>query len=154
MYWLKPGIKRNPVRRWALPDRIFFGRGACQILAGVYLETPPIAGFRAERIVPHGGHAGSHVFVSDGMVTFDFHGYALRGRLLAQHWRGWRRRYPDWDAAVEPIDFPLLDTAALNARKMLGPGQFHGDAVARARAFLAAIDHPAAYRRAIDRHNT
>jgi hypothetical protein len=45
MYILKPGIKRDPERRWALPDRIFFGHGACHILAGVYLENPPLRGF-------------------------------------------------------------------------------------------------------------
>src|SRR5204863_8719252 len=34
MYVLKHGIKKNPEKRWALPDRIFFGHGACAILAG------------------------------------------------------------------------------------------------------------------------
>ena len=40
MYVLKPGLK---TKTWlgigALPDRIFFGHGACHILAGVFLET-------------------------------------------------------------------------------------------------------------------
>lgn len=30
---LKPGIKTDPLRLWGLPDRIFFGHGACQFLA-------------------------------------------------------------------------------------------------------------------------
>ncbi len=33
MYLLRPGIKENPVRRWNLPDRVFFAAGACHILA-------------------------------------------------------------------------------------------------------------------------
>ncbi len=38
MYVLKRGIKKDPERRWALPDRIFFGYGACHILAGTSQE--------------------------------------------------------------------------------------------------------------------
>jgi hypothetical protein len=50
MYKLKPGIKQDPQRRWQLPDRIFFGHGACHILAGIYLEAAPLAGFYAASI--------------------------------------------------------------------------------------------------------
>lgn len=148
MYVLKPGIKRDPVRRWALPDRIFFGHGACHILAGVYLRRPPLAGFRAERIIPAEGFAGAHVYVTDGTVAFDFHGYSLRDRLLAHHRKGWSRRNPGWDCVVEGVDFDLLDTAALNERKMLGPDQYLHDAVTRAERFMAGHDHAVAAARA------
>lgn len=47
---LKPGIKQDAVRRWALPDHIFFGYGACHILAGTFLADPPLPGFYAEKI--------------------------------------------------------------------------------------------------------
>ena len=72
MYVLKPGIKRDPARRWALPDRIFFGHGACHILAGTYLRDPPLPGFFAERIIPGDGFAGGHAWVTDGEITFDY----------------------------------------------------------------------------------
>ena len=55
MYRLKPGIKQDPERRWALPDRVFFGFGACLILAGVYLQNPPLLGFFSESVIPGGG---------------------------------------------------------------------------------------------------
>ena len=148
MYWLSGKIKRDPVRRWALLDRIFFGRGACHILAGCFLAQPPLPGFYAEHIQPAPGFAGSHIYVTDGQITFDFHGYAKRDRLLAQHWRGWRAPYPDWCGSVTRVDFDLLDTPSLNARKMLGPDQYLGDARARAMAYLSRIDHQAAYARA------
>lgn len=32
MYVLKQGMKSDPHRRWSLPDRIFFGYGACHAL--------------------------------------------------------------------------------------------------------------------------
>lgn len=49
---------------------------------------------------------------------------------------GWSRWFPGWSASVDDVDFDLLDTEALNARKMLGPDQYFGDAAQRARRFL------------------
>lgn len=151
MYWLSGKIKRDPIRRWALPDRIFFGRGACHILAGCYLDQGIGPHFYAEHIVPDPGFAGSHIFVTDGRISFDFHGYALRDRLLAHHWRGWQARYPNWSGQVARVTFDLLDTASLNARKMLGPDQYHGDVLARAQTYLGRIDHSNAYARTAHR---
>jgi hypothetical protein len=141
MYVLKPGIKEDPRRHWALPDRIFFGRGACHILAGVYLQRPPLTGFYAERIIPVGSARGSHVYLTDGFVAFDCLGYSARRRLLDHHGKGCSRHYPGWDCVIETVDFDLLDTAELNRRNMSGPDQFLSDAAARARAYLARIDH-------------
>lgn len=148
MYWLNDHKKRDPLLRWALPDRIFFGRGACHILAGAYLDAPPLAGFHAERIIPTEEYAGNHIYVTNGIVAFDFHGYSTRDRLLAQHRRGWSRRYPGWTCEVIPVDFDLLDTAELNSRKMLGPDQYLNNVLERARRYLGRIDHHSAARRA------
>ncbi|MCW2308661.1 hypothetical protein [Rhodobium gokarnense] len=148
MYVLKPGIKRDPERRWALPDRIFFGFGACHILAGVFLRRSPLAGFYGERVVPDEGFSGNHIFVTDGTVAFDFHGYVLRERLVAHHCNCWRRQQAGWHGRMERVDFDLLDTADLNRRKMLGPDQYFGDAVARAERFLARVDHAKRYEKA------
>ena len=95
----KPGVKRDPRRRWALPDRIFFAHGACHILAGVNLERPPLPGFHAERIVPAGPYPGNHVFVTDGVVAFDYHGYSLRSRLLEHHDRVWASQHAGWSGS-------------------------------------------------------
>lgn len=143
MYILKRGIKKDPVRRWALPDRIFFGYGACHILAGVYLKHEPLAGFHAERIIPDDGFAGGHMFVTDGVIAFDYHGYCLRDRLLAHHRKGWSTHSPGWSSTIEPVDFDALDTVELNARKMLGPDQYLHDARPRALAFIVRRDHAA-----------
>jgi hypothetical protein len=142
MYRLKPGIKRDPQRRWALPDRVFFGNGSCHILAGVFLEHPPLPGFHAERIVPGEGFAGNHIFVTNGTIAFDYHGYSSRLRLLIHHTNCWARRCPDgWHCSLERVDFDLLGTIELNSRKMLGPDQYWGDPVSRARSFISRIDH-------------
>tara|TARA_R100000365_G_C2708524_1_gene44679 strand:+ start:135 stop:593 length:459 start_codon:yes stop_codon:yes gene_type:complete len=141
MYRLKPGIKRDIVRRWALPDRIFFGHGACHILAGVYLAECPLAGFHAERIIPKDDVPGGHMYVTDGLIAFDYHGYSLRERLLAHHRRSWATDYPGWDCDIEIVDFPILGAHALNSRKMLGPDQHLGDTIARAKAFIGRFAH-------------
>lgn len=148
MYWPKPGLKRHPMKRWNRPDRIFFGFGACHILAGVYLQNPPLPGFHAERICPAEGLPGTHIYVTDGQICFDFHEYSSRARLWAHYQAGWQARYPGWQAEIRPVTFDLLDTAALNAHKHLGPDQYPGDVVTRARMFLARICHDRAADRA------
>jgi hypothetical protein len=141
MYVLKPGIKRDPERRWALPDRIFFGHGACHILAGAYLQSPPLIGFHAERIIPTHDLPGNHIYVTDGKVVFDFHGYSTRKNLLDHHRKGWSRQYSGWDCIIENVDFDLLDTTELNRRKMLGPDQYVFDPIPRARQFIERVNH-------------
>ena len=144
MYKLKPGIKQDPQRRWRLSDRIFFGHGACHILAGIYLEVAPLDGFRAERIIPGKGFVGNHIFVTDGVLAFDFRGYSCRANLLAHHTSGWAKvSSSGWHCNIVGVDFDLLETRELNARKMLGPDQYLMDPRPRARSFLNRFNHMA-----------
>lgn len=149
MYWPKPEIKKHPELRWNQPDRIFFGFGACHILAGVFLEQTPFKGFYGEWIVPNDGFSGNHMYATNGLISFDFHGFALREMLLDRYWKGYCVRYPDWEAKVERVDFSLLDTQELNARKHLGPDQFFDDPIPRARRFIASKELPPILRRLI-----
>ena len=136
MYVLKPGIKEDPVRRWNLPDRVFFGHGACHILAGVFIREFPGRAFWAEWIRPLDDREGNHIYVTNGTLTFDYHGYASLESLQNHHKRGWSSRIPGWEASIKRVDFDLLDTDALNARKMRGPDQYLEDPIPRAIAFL------------------
>lgn len=149
MYVLKPGVKRDPERRWALPDRVFFGHGACHILAGVFLACRPMAGYYAERIVPGHGYAGNHIYVTDGNIAFDYHGYSVRRRLLKHYRKGWSRRYAEWDFVLKKVDFELLSTFELNRRKMLGPDQYLFDPIPRARRFIERIENRSTSRTAL-----
>ncbi|MEO0931199.1 MAG: hypothetical protein AAFY14_11220 [Pseudomonadota bacterium] len=145
MYALKPAIKQDPKRRWALPDRIFFGHGACHILAGAYLKQRPLPGFCAERIIPADGFAGNHIYVTDGEVAFDHRGYTLRMRLLQFHTNGWASRHAQgWNCRLEKVEFDLLSTTELNARKMRGPDQYLCNPIPRAARYLQRIDHVSA----------
>jgi hypothetical protein len=132
-----------------MADRIFFGNGACAILAGVFLQEAPLPGFYAERVIPAEGFAGNHIFVTDGVVAFDHHGYSLRNRLLSYHTSGWAKRSPEgWGCRLEPVNFNLLDRRDLNDNKMLGPEQYLHDPIVRARKFLDRVNHVEASARA------
>ena len=153
MYRMKPGVKKDQERRWVLPDRVFFGHGACHILAGTYLKLVPMPGFFAERIVPASGFAGNHIYVTDGVMAFDYHGYSYRDRLLPYHTSNWVGEYAEgWHCRFERVTFDLLSTVDLNARKMLGPDQYGYDVLSRAADYLGRIDHPAACAKAQRRH--
>lgn len=142
MYKMKPGVKQDPARRWALPDRVFFGNGACHILAGVFLEAKLDLNFFAERIVPGEGYAGNHIYATNGVIAFDYHGYSSRLRLLQHHTAGWSNQYASgWNCALERVGFDSLSTADLNSRKMLGPDQYAGNPVKRAQTFIHRLDH-------------
>ncbi|NVJ90675.1 MAG: hypothetical protein HWE34_03405 [Methylocystaceae bacterium] len=151
MYILKSGIKRDKKKRWELPDRIFFGYGACHILAGTYLVQNPIKDFYAERIIPKKEQPGNHIYVTDGQIAFDYHGYSVRGHLLEYHHKNCSKQYDPWDYELEKVAFDLLNTVELNQRKMLGPDQYLFDPVVRAVNYLNKINHAQAYAKAIKR---
>ncbi|MCJ8298868.1 MAG: hypothetical protein MJK13_08040 [Pseudomonadales bacterium] len=149
MYFPKPGIKKDPVRRWKQSDRVFFGHGACHILAGVYLKKYPNSGFYAVRVIPVDGYVGNHIFVTDGIHAFDYHGYSQLNRLIEHHKKGWLDRFSGWNAKRERVDFSLLDTTSLNARKMLGPDQYLHNPIERALQFLTRFEHDSRHTRGI-----
>ena len=59
-----PGFtKRDPVKRWAVPDRVFFACGSCHILAHAFLERYGTPEHEVTWIKPAAGYWGNHVFV-------------------------------------------------------------------------------------------
>ena len=138
MYLLKPGVKEDPIRRWNLPDRVFFASGACHILAHAFLERFPAAGFVAVWIRPQAGFTGNHVFVTNGDLAFDYHGYAPRDRLVAHYTKRARRLFPGWGADLVPVTVSLVNRGEARAIGMdiREPAQFLRDALPRARRYL------------------
>ena len=64
MYQLRTkGGKRDLVKNWALPDKVFFASGACHILAYAFLKTYPASGFAPVWIRPANGYTGNNVLV-------------------------------------------------------------------------------------------
>lgn len=133
---LDSGIKKDPVKRWNLPDEIFFGHGACPILAGLFLQRFSSYGFKPVKISPKKDYTGNHIYVTNGKYAFDYHGLSLESTLKKEYFKAYRDRYSSWDAKFEEITYSLLDTASLNKRKMLGPDQYLHNPLERGVKFI------------------
>ncbi len=138
MYTLKPGIKQDLTNQWRLPDRVFFGYGACHILAPAFLDRYNDAGFEAIWINPSEGYRGKHVFVTDGSIAFDYHGYSKRNSLIDHHRRNYSLEYPGWDAELVLVRKDLCKPEEVASIDMYvrGPDQYLHNALRRAEAFL------------------
>src|ERR1700742_2942991 len=100
MYVVADGVKQDPVRRWSLPDRVFFACGACHILAYAFLKTYPESGFRPVWIRPAEGYTGNHIVVARDHFAFDYHGYSHWQTLLAHMKHKANRWWPGWNAEL------------------------------------------------------
>ena len=140
MYRISGKIKRDPERRWALPDRIFFACGACHILAFAFLERFDDARLRALWLKPAPGFTGNHIVVDGGGWVFDFHGYSRRDAFLAHHRRKAGRWWPGWRAtSIElPRDVLVSEVRSMSYEglRLREPGQFLHDPLPRAHAFI------------------
>ncbi len=147
MYVIDPAITKDPVRRWALPDRVFFACGACHILAYAFLQEFQDAGFQAVWIKPDHGFRGNHIVAVGGNMAFDYHGYSDWDRLVEHTKIKARRWWPEWSAELIPLPADVLISEAKSRRYnglwLREPGQFLHDALPRARRFLDRFDHPA-----------
>jgi hypothetical protein len=146
MYVLLPGVKQDPVRRWALPDRVFFACGACHILSYAFLTKYPGQGFRALWIKPQKGFTGNHIVVADGQIAFDYHGYSRFDALIDHTFAKARRWWPGWSADVIRLPMDVLISES-KSRDYEGlwlrePAQFLHDALPRAERFLERYGEP------------
>ena len=147
MYVIDPTIKRDPVRQWALPDRVFFACGACQVLAYAAVQVYGQAGLRARWIRPGPGFRGNHIIVSDGEAAFDYHGWSKLPRLLDHIERKANRWWPGWSFELLDISPEVLiseEKSKAIGCHMREPGQFLHNALPRAEAFLASKPAPLA----------
>lgn len=147
MYRISGFKKRNPVLRWALPDRVFFACGACHILAYAFLERYGThSDARALWLRPEPGFTGNHVFIADAEWVFDYHGYSERADFLAHTFRKAQRWWPGWSASLVclPPDVLVSETKSrtYDGLWLREPGQFLHDAMPRARAYLSRFPSP------------
>ncbi len=155
MYRLRPGIKKDPEKRWALPDRVFFACGACHILAYAFLQRFPNRDYRPFWIKPAQGFTGNHIIVTnDKGRAFDYHGWSRFDHLMAHMEKKANRWWPGWNATLIELPPDVLICEA-KSRTYEGlwlrePKQFLRDAMPRAERYLerfTAAPHAAAGRR-------
>lgn len=147
MYQLRTkGGKRDPAKRWALPERVFFACGACHILAYAFLKAYPNSGFAPIWIRPAQGFTGNHIVTVRGDLAFDYHGYSDWRVLRAHYWRRAQQRLPGWDAKLIELPEHILISNS-ESRKYEGlwlmePAQFLFNALPRAENFLRRFPVP------------
>jgi hypothetical protein len=147
MYQLRTkGGKRDLVKNWALPDKVFFACGACHILAYAFLKTYPASGFTPIWIRPADGYTGNHIIVVRAHLAFDYHGYAGRAALLAHCQKRASQRWPGWHADLVELSPDVLVSEA-KSRRVKGlwlrePKQFLFDAMPRAEQYLKRFPAP------------
>jgi len=141
MFFPKIDVKSDPVRRWHRPDRHFFANGACQVLAFAFLERYPDLGFHARWAKPAAGFTGNHIYVTDGIHAFDYHGLTTEQRLLAFGFRRGRRFFRGWNATLVDLPTEALvseqSSREIEGLRLREPKQFLHDVLPRARNFLA-----------------
>ena len=149
MYRLAKGIKRDPVLRWQLPDRVFFSCGASHILTYAFLTQYPNAGFGAVWIKPADGYTGNHIVAVRDDVAFDYHGYSSWNRLLDHTRTKSNRWWPGWHADVVSLPTDVLvsgpKSQAYDGLWLREPDQFLRNALPRAQAFVNRYLPPTHY---------
>jgi hypothetical protein len=147
MYRLRTkGGKRDPVKQWGLPDRVFFACGACHVLAYAFLKAYPVCGFAPIWIRPAEGHPGNHIVVLRDRLAFDYHSYSDWTRLFAHMKRKANRWWPGWDATLVALPEDVLvsepKSQTYDGLWLKEPGQFLFDALPRARRYLEGFPAP------------
>jgi hypothetical protein len=137
--------KRDPVKRWNLPDRVFFACGACHILAYAWLQRFARYETSALWIKPAQGHTGNHIVVATPDWIFDYHGYARRAVYIDHCFRRARQRWPGWDASLITLPQDVLiseeESRQYDGLWLRQPDQFLHNALPRAERFLDRFDH-------------
>jgi hypothetical protein len=146
VYVIGKSVKADPVRRWSLPDRVFFAAGACHILTYAFMERYPDAGFNPIWIKPAKGYCGNHIVAARDDLAIDYHGYshwpALQAHMRTKAGRWW----PGWSCTLVELPLDVLvserKSRSYDGLWLREPGQYLHDALPRARCFLARFPEP------------
>lgn len=88
--------RRDPFISWKRQDQPFFASGACHILAEMFRQLHSGEGYETVYIKPGADRPGTHVYMSDGIWTFDHNGWTKEKELLSTIEVAYEKRYPGW----------------------------------------------------------
>jgi hypothetical protein len=139
-----PGAKRDPIKQWALPDRVFFAAGACHMLD--MPSSRPTPAPASSRIRPGVGHTGNHIALVRNEFVFDYHGFSVWSRYWAHTMRRANQWWPGWSADIVRIRRDAL-VSRRQAREYEGlwmkePQEFLFDPLTRVRRYLERFPGP------------
>lgn len=118
------------------PDRPFFAAGACHILAQAFLDVVATDDWVASLIAPREGFRGTHVYVSNGIYTFDYHGFTASDRYQEHCFTKMNRLFPGWMADVLELHVSPVSEEFCSQYNLRMPEQFYADPRPRAIAFV------------------
>lgn len=128
--------KKDLVASWLRFDRSFFASGACHVLAHEFLQRKDARGFRPYMILPERGFRGGHVFVRNGSLAFDYHGWSNHAVFVNHYFRKIKRIFPGWRGDLVDISREFWTQAWFVETYSSQPHQYHSDPTARANAFI------------------
>lgn len=138
--------KSDPIKRWQLPDRVFFACGACHILAHAFLERYANTAMQPLWFKPFDGFTGNHIVVIWGDWAFDYHGYSKRTVLIDHYFKRARQRWPGWDAELPSLPRDVLvsenKSKEISGLWLREPDQFLHNALPRAERYLDRFGPP------------
>lgn len=140
MIFVTDETKQDPVKRWNLPDEIFFAAGACHVLAYAFLQKYSKLGFRPVWIKPTSGHRGNHIFVTNGNVVFDYQGLTPYEKYIENLEVKMKSFFYEW--SYELIELPEHVLISESESKQFDglwlrePNQFLKNALPRAEQYL------------------
>jgi len=145
-----PGYsKYDAIKRWHLPDRVFFACGACHILAYAFIEqydANDTSHFAALWIKPASGFIGNHIVIAGDDWIFDYHGYSHRTTYMNHTLKRAQQRWPGWQAEMIILAPDILvseqKSRAIDGLWLREPSQFLHDALPRAQKFLSRFSSP------------
>lgn len=138
--------KSDSVKRWQLPDRVFFACGACHILAYVFIEHYVEIEMQPLWLKPSDGYTGNHIIVTWGDWAFDYHGYSKRTALIDHYFKRARQRWSGWGAELKLLPKEILiseeKSKEINGLWLREPSQFLHNALPRAEQYLNRFGPP------------
>jgi hypothetical protein len=105
-------------------------------LAAVFLEAHPEENYEVFLIRPDPGFHGGHVFVSDGQIVFDYHGYTEYEAYRSHYFTKIRRFFPLWQGQIIRLDVSPISQSFCRKYSHRLPEQFLHDPRPRAKAYI------------------
>ena len=120
------------------PDRPFFASGACHVLAHAFIESNGEE-WQPVMICPEAGFRGSHVFVTNYRLVFDYHGFSSEAFFIDHYFKKMQRFFPDWRASLVELTMSPVSEEFCSRFNHRRPDQFYEDP--RPRAFKYVHRH-------------
>lgn len=146
MIFIDADIKNDPIKRWELPDKLFFSNGACHILAYAFLVRYPNENFKSIWIRPKSEFKGNHIFVTNNSLVFDYNGFNNPDVFFTELKSGMTKHYTNWSFDLIELSKDVLISEKKSKNHeglwLRPPEKFLHNALPRAEEYLEKFRFP------------